>query len=79
MDLFRLYVPGVLIWHCGTTVDARATYSGTKHEISGARAWLSLTMQKNAQQAIVMVNFVILRVLNTFKSTTVFMLIWLLQ
>ena len=28
---------GVLIWCYGTTVGARATYSGTKHEISGAR------------------------------------------
>ena len=28
------------IWHYGTTVGARATHSGTKHEISGARACL---------------------------------------
>ena len=35
---------GVLIWRYGTTVGARATYSGAKHEISGARAWLALAM-----------------------------------
>ena len=71
-----------MIWRYGTTVDARAAYSGAKHEISGARAWLALAMQKNAQLAIVllvMINFIILRALDTFKSTTVFMIIWLLQ
>ena len=31
---------GVLIWCYGTTVGTRATYSGAKHEISGARACL---------------------------------------
>ena len=30
---------GMLIWRYGTTVAARATYSGVKHELSGARAW----------------------------------------
>ena len=29
---------GALIWHYGTIVGARATHSGAKHEISGARA-----------------------------------------
>ena len=29
---------GVLIWRYGTTVGARATYSGVKHKISGATA-----------------------------------------
>ena len=42
--LLACYAPhrmqsGVLIWRYGTTVGARATYSGVKHKISGARAW----------------------------------------
>ena len=31
-------LPGVLIWRYGTAVGARATYSGVKDEISGAKA-----------------------------------------
>ena len=36
------HAPGVLIWCYGTTVGARATDSGVKHEIYGARASLLL-------------------------------------
>ena len=34
-----LVLSGVLIWCYGATVGARTTYSGIRHEISGARAW----------------------------------------
>ena len=40
---WRVLEAGVLIWCYGTTVGARAMYSGVyscvKHEIFGARAW----------------------------------------
>ena len=38
-DILSRHPTGVLIWRCGTTFGARATYSGAMHEISGARPW----------------------------------------